>query len=1032
MEDIENFVKFGDPNFPLFQKHGGIAVFVNSVYAQYIIDMRFTKCSISFSISVFPNIFFMGVYVYPSSSNNYRETDFAIVINEANYWMTKGFHPYIGGDFNSRIGDLNVISKKSLNWRYTDNCDSGINDNKIFFTDMCDILNILPLNHCIYLKKLFDGDFTYFKANKKSQIDFVLTDNVGRRNVDQFVIVHSGWHFSDHLPIDTDVRCKFEICALSLLIRSRSTMESTGICNTYNRSNNFKLYNRKKYDFNAAKELLSERSDEITNICQISLSSDFIVNRLHKEMGNMIDNTLLRDHRPAINNVKQASMKECDQEFEKYMKELRRIPQDVLKVEECYSNYQLKRNTLNQNLLTMNNNKYKSIIESNDSKKLWASIDWSGNLKKKSPSNHPQIEELSEHFRLLYEPLEDDGDLNTLRSEVYIPATDDEINAAEVNHAYKQMKKGGYDFPLSCIGILISVLGSVLLLLMNIILLGAYPANLCISLMSALPKSGNLRLSDNYRGIQMQRLLANLYDRIICNRLLLWANVSDEQTAQKGKSTIDQIFMLRIIISLIRNAKMPLYIGFFDLSKAFDRVSRYLMLKQLIKLGIGSVMLAALISMYSVTRCVLRGFGKISEIFETFTGIKQGASSSMILFIVFLDDIIDDLKEKCAIEPVILDLHCLLHADDTLLISTNRELFTQKCNMLNDKINEKKMKLNMKKSGYMIINGGNIDIKCDIKMKSGWLEYKKSQKYLGVIFTDTGVLKNDINNFLDKKNKDVNVKLASFITNNELAPVMIKLKVVNACINSALTYGCETWGSTPLNQIEFLQRKALRMILDVDKTTSNEIVYMESGYKKLKPSIYKRQLTFFRKFKKQCEENPDSSISKVFNLAVESNVQYIRHYKRLNRDFNTPDLCYNHYMEEDEEKMKLKIRMKHDIDSEGILGTYLRVNPELQFPKLYQSISCNEFDRKMITKYRTGCHGLRIQKGRLSNTPRENRLCSCEIEIQTVHHVIFNCPLTENIRIFHEIEENNIEEFFENEDYTRTANILKAIDKILT
>ena len=83
---------------------------------------------------------------------------------------------------------------------------------------------------------------------------------------------------------------------------------------------------------------------------------------------------------------------------------------------------------------------------------------------------------------------------------------------------------------------------------------------------------------------------------------------------------------------------------------------------------------------------------------------------------------------------------------------------------------------------------------------------------------------------------------------------MIKLKVVDACINSALTYGCESWGSTPLNTVEILQRKALRMILDVSKTTANEIVYVESGYGKLKPTIYKRQMSFFRKFKKHCEE----------------------------------------------------------------------------------------------------------------------------------------------------------------------------------
>ena len=521
-------------------------------------------------------------------------------------------------------------------------------------------------------------------------------------------------------------------------------------------------------------------------------------------------------------------------------------------------------------------------------------------MKKSSPSNHPQIEELSEHFRLLYEPLEEDGDLKSLRSEVYIPVTDDEISSAEVFDAFKTMKKGGYDFPLSCLRLLISVLGSTLLLLMNLMLLGSYPIQLCLSLMSAIPKLGNLRLPDNYRGIQMQRLLGNLFDRIICNRLLLWAKVNDEQTAQKGRSTIDQLFIMRILISLIKHKKLTLYIAFFDLSKAFDRVSRYLMLKHLIKLGIGSVMLSSLISMYSVTRCVLRGFGKVSEIFETFTGIKQGASSSMILFILFLDDIIDNLKEKCMIEPILRDLHCLLHADDTLVISTNRVQFLYKCNILIDSIHEKKMKLNInvKKSGFMIINRDKDDIKCDIKTKGGWLEYKNSQKYLGAIFTDTGIIMNDIKEFLERKNKDVNVKLASFLTNNEMAPITIKLKVVDACINSALTYGCETWGSSPLNMVEIMQRKALRMVLDVRKNTANDIIYTESGFTKLKAVIYKKQLSFYRKFKNRCEENPNSSISHIFYQAMDANTFFVRHYKKLDREFESIDACYSHYLEE--------------------------------------------------------------------------------------------------------------------------------------
>ena len=58
----------------------------------------------------------------------------------------------------------------------------------------------------------------------------------------------------------------------------------------------------------------------------------------------------------------------------------------------------------------------------------------------------------------------------------------------------------------------------------------------------------------------MQPMLANLYDRIITNRLLQWVKINPEQTAfQKGKGTMDQIVLLRLIINLIKHHKMTLY-----------------------------------------------------------------------------------------------------------------------------------------------------------------------------------------------------------------------------------------------------------------------------------------------------------------------------------------------------------------------------------------------------------------------------------------------------------------------------------------
>ena len=149
--------------------------------------------------------------------------------------------------------------------------------------------------------------------------------------------------------------------------------------------------------------------------------------------------------------------------------------------------------------------------------------------------------------------------------------------------------------------------------------------------------------------------------------------MSYEQTAyQKGRSTIDQLFILRIIIELANKINITLYIGTFDLSKAFDIVSRYIMISTLVSLGVGSAMLFAIKQMYKVTKCTLKFFWHISGEFQTKSGIRQGAASSCTLFIVYMDKLVSYIASKCVSEPILDTIHTLLHADDTLLVSTNR------------------------------------------------------------------------------------------------------------------------------------------------------------------------------------------------------------------------------------------------------------------------------------------------------------------------------------------------------------------------
>jgi len=123
-------------------------------------------------------------------------------------------------------------------------------------------------------------------------------------------------------------------------------------------------------------------------------------------------------------------------------------------------------------------------------------------------------------------------------------------------------------------------------------------------------------------------------------------------------------------------------------------------------------MLKALKSLYVSTSCILSSNRDMSKNFPTYTGIRQGASSSVYLFIIFIDDLISYLKVNCVEEPIIGIMHCLLHADDTAVISTRRDLFILKCNAMIRYFDDNKLSLNLSKSAYMIINGAPKMILC--------------------------------------------------------------------------------------------------------------------------------------------------------------------------------------------------------------------------------------------------------------------------------------------------------------------------------
>ena len=85
MPSISGFNVIGDPTFPLVSSHGGTVVYIKNEFFEHIQQIRYGRCTVSFNFTFAPKVVFIGVYIYPYASLNFRDSDFATILCEMDY-----------------------------------------------------------------------------------------------------------------------------------------------------------------------------------------------------------------------------------------------------------------------------------------------------------------------------------------------------------------------------------------------------------------------------------------------------------------------------------------------------------------------------------------------------------------------------------------------------------------------------------------------------------------------------------------------------------------------------------------------------------------------------------------------------------------------------------------------------------------------------------------------------------------------------------------------------------------------------------
>ncbi len=139
---------------------------------------------------------------------------------------------------------------------------------------------------------------------------------------------------------------------------------------------------------------------------------------------------------------------------------------------------------------------------------------------------------------------------------------------------------------------------------------------------------------NSYRGISLLSIVGKVFARGLLARLQgLVARVYPESQCgfRAGRSTIDMVFSVRQLQEKCREQNKPLYLGFTDLTKAFDLVSRSGLFKILKKVGCPQDSLP--LSNPSTRTC--EAWCATMEPFPISSGVKQGCVLAPTLFGTF-------------------------------------------------------------------------------------------------------------------------------------------------------------------------------------------------------------------------------------------------------------------------------------------------------------------------------------------------------------------------------------------------------------
>ena len=860
------------------------------------------------------------------------------------------------------------------------------------------------------------GEYTFIGCNGRSVVDYLLLSRDYFDNVVNFQIC-APTEFSDHSGLSFEIKCYLNE-AENIANESHSSIKKLKW--SCDKIEGFRQTLRENHMCYNEVSAMLDNSNTLDSVDQaVDKFSTLLFNDAFQHFG-VTESNINRNNRTCYKqnewyNDKCKTAKRNFMHANKLYKQNKTV-ENKQELTRCRSKLNKEKRRA-QAIHKFEQGQHISRLAKTNAMSFWKSIKKHYKKKKKiNPDATPSPNDFLNHFSEVFGSNINQSNTDPVKNDnaTLINDLDIEISIEEVQKVVKNLKtqkSPGIDGLISEVfQSSIDILCPLLVKIFNVVFsTGCYPKSWSEGAITPIFKKGDTHDANNYRGITLINILSKTYSHILHNRLLAWAEEYEKINKcqfgfQPHKSTVDCIFLFHSIIAKTISQGHKLYCCFVDYRKAFDTVNRNFLWHKLIENNLSSRMVQSLKSMYQNVKTCIKVQNNYTTFFSSHAGLKQGDPLSAILFVLFINDLVEEVSlntNQAAFSVQDINLFMLLYADDIVLFSKSPSELQKMLNNLHDYSQAWDLTVNTDKTQTMIFERGRPTT-FEFRYGNTTLQAVDNFKYLGVTFYKNGNW-NRTQKYIAEHGSFTLHNLLKVLSNIHLN-IPEKIKLFDSLVGSVLSYAAEVWGYHPAPEIEKIHTRFCRHTLGVKRSTNLSALYCELGRK---PLLIFRQLRMIKYWIK-LRQTDDILLKHMYTMLMHdanngityNDMNWASHIKSL---LDKLGLTYLWYLPSNRNisypSIKRRIMLQYDqillsnINESTRLSSYSKFKQTTEIES-YLNIIKNKSFRISLSRFRLSSHKLEIEMGRYTGTERENRLCTqCNMHsVEDEYHFLLVCP----------------------------------------